>query len=99
LNSNYTDFSENKLNFVENKYNDLNDIPMGTSIIYTQSLENSALPSNYPTGLAGNGVLIIQKGANKYMVQLAISHGSDNIAIRRRNGSTTWTDWKYFKPS
>ena len=55
-------------------------------------------PIGYPTGLGGNSCVVIQATPlnNKYTAQLAFSFGADNIAIRRKFNSDTWTDWRYF---
>ena len=50
----------------------------------------------FPSGLGGNSCMVLVQTDNiQYNAQLAFGFGSDKIAIRRRNGSTTWTAWKY----
>lgn len=55
---------------------------------------------NNPVGLPdlnGNSCLVIQQNpGGEWSSQLAFSFGSDKIAIRRKFGSTNWSDWKYF---
>lgn len=69
---------------------DLNSPPQ--TIIFKTGIK----PSGYPSGLGGNGCLVIQQNPNElYSAQLAFSFGSDKLAMRRKNGSDTWTDWKY----
>lgn len=53
--------------------------------------------SNYPSGLGGNNCFVIESTpGSKFTSQLAFSFGSDAIAIRRKNNSDTWSEWKYF---
>lgn len=61
-------------------------------------LNTGANPKGYPTGLGGNGCAVIQQnfGEDSFATQIAFSFTSDKIAIRRKNASSTWTDWKYF---
>ena len=52
-----------------------------------------------PAGvLQGNQFIIISMspddGAQQYNAQIAFGFGADAIAIRRKNGSTTWSSWK-----
>lgn len=56
----------------------------------------STFGGTFPSGLGGNGCVVIVATTNiNYNAQLAFGFGSDKIAIRRRNGSTTWSEWKY----
>lgn len=53
-----------------------------------------------PSGLGGNQYSLYTQVPGKlanstYNVQVAVGFGSDKIAIRRKNGSTSWTAWKY----
>lgn len=49
-----------------------------------------------PSGIGGNQLCVIVACINSsFNAQLAFSFGTDKLAMRRRNGSTTWTDWKY----
>ena len=49
-----------------------------------------------PSGISGNQLCVIVACVNpNFNAQLAFSFGTDKLAMRRRNGSTTWTDWKY----
>lgn len=74
--------------------NDL-DNPPGAFILQT-----ATNPKGYPTGLSGNACTVFQqKGTSNYTAQLAFNFASDKMAIRRKAGSTTWTDWKYFTVS
>ena len=61
-------------------------------------LNTGVNPKGLPTGLGGNGCCVIQQnlGIDAYASQLAFGFGSDRIAIRRKIGSSTWTNWKYF---
>lgn len=58
-------------------------------------LPTSINPTGYPTGLGGNSCMVVQYIKTNYDVQLAFSFGSDKIAIRRKPGQSTWTEWKY----
>lgn len=55
-------------------------------------------PIGLPPQLRSNGCLVIQHNpSNKlYTAQIAFSFGSDKIAIRRKSGTDSWTEWKYF---
>lgn len=55
-------------------------------------------PIGMPSELYSNGCLVIQhnKGIGNYTAQLAFSFGSDKIAIRRKTGTDSWSEWKYF---
>lgn len=56
----------------------------------------STFGGTFPSGLGGNGCVVIVATTNiNYNAQLAFGFGSDKIAIRRKNGSTTWSEWKY----
>lgn len=61
-------------------------------------LSTSINPVGLPKGLNGNRCIVIQHdfGIGDFCAQLAFSFGSDKIAIRRKLGSTNWSDWKYF---
>lgn len=61
-------------------------------------LNTNVNPIGLPSGLRSNGCLVIQHnlGAGKYTAQLAFSFGSDKIAIRRKCGTDSWSEWKYF---
>lgn len=98
LQTQYTELNSNTIKFISKQYSDLNNIEEGGCIIVTQAM-SSGTPTNYPTELGGNTVMILQKGWSPFMAQLAFGHGSDKIAIRQKNGSNTWTSWKYFTPS
>ena len=60
-------------------------------------LNTATTPIGFPTRLDGNACCVIQQnlGSGAYVSQLAFGFGSDRIAIRRKNGSSNWTDWKY----
>lgn len=60
-------------------------------------LNTSTVTKGYPSQFVGNSCLVLQHniGNSIYRAQLAFGFGSDKIAIRRKNGSTQWTDWKY----
>ena len=54
---------------------------------------------NLPSGLGGiNTATVLQviTGNNSYGAMLAFSFASDTIAIRRKYGEQSWSDWKYF---
>ena len=61
-------------------------------------LNTGTYPIGIPNELDSNACLVIQHnpGNSVYTAQLAFSFGSDKIAIRRRNASNSWTEWKYF---
>ena len=61
-------------------------------------LNTTIEPIGLPSGLRSNGCLVIQQnlGAGNYTAQLAFSFGSDKIAIRRKVGTGSWSEWKYF---
>lgn len=49
-----------------------------------------------PTGITGNQLLVFVMTDNaNYNVQIAMGFGIDKLAMRRCEGSTTWTAWKY----
>lgn len=79
---------------IEIDVSDLNNPPKAY-ILETQPSVN--IPG-YPAGLDGNRVLVLQlyPGSLSYSAQLAIGFGCDKLAIRRKSGSVSWTDWKYF---
>ena len=60
-------------------------------------LQSKINPKGMPD-LNANACIVIQGSINNdsYNVQLAFAFGADKIAIRRKSGSTTWTEWKYF---
>lgn len=61
-------------------------------------LNTKVNPIGLPSKLGSNGCLVIQHnlGEGNYAAQLAFSFGSDKIAIRRKNNTNSWTEWKYF---
>ena len=59
-------------------------------------LRTNTDPTGYPTNLGGNSCLAFQLNpGTKYSAQLAFSFSKDSLAIRRKNNSDTWTNWKY----
>lgn len=58
-------------------------------------------PGTMPTNLRGNQCTVYTQApdpsgtATKYNVQVAVGFGADKIALRRKNGSTSWLPWKY----
>lgn len=76
---------------------DLNNPPNAFII---QTIADTRIPG-YPSNLDGNTVLALQlyPGRDIYSAQLAFSFDMDKMAIRRKSGSATWTDWKYFSAS
>lgn len=81
---------ENKI--YSNNVTDLNNPP--SSVI----LDTKTDPIGLPSGLKSNACFVIQhnKGIGNYVTQLAFSFGSDKIAIRRKSGTDSWSEWKYF---
>lgn len=61
-------------------------------------LNTAVEPKGLPIGLMSNGCIVIQQnlGTGKYTAQLAFSFGSDKIAIRRKQDTYSWSEWKYF---
>lgn len=70
---------------------DLDDPPL--AFILSTGMNPKGNPS-----LGANGCIVFQQNPqNKsYNCQLAFSFGSNKLAIRRKNGGTTWSEWKYF---
>lgn len=70
---------------------DLDDPPLAFILI------TGINPKGNPS-LGANGCIVFQQNPqNKsYNCQLAFSFGSNKLAIRRKNGGTTWSEWKYF---
>ena len=77
--------------------------------IYADNVANINNPPSYtilntgtePIGLPelnSNSCIVIQhnQGIGNYTAQLAFSFGSDKIAIRRKAGTDSWSEWKYF---
>ena len=60
-------------------------------------LLTSTTTKGFPSQLGGNACLVIQQNltSKTYTAQLAFGFSSDKIAIRRKNGTAIWTDWKY----
>lgn len=61
-------------------------------------LNTGVNPIGLPPQLYSNGCLVIQHNPSDkiYTAQLAFSFGSDKIAIRRKSGTDSWSEWKYF---
>lgn len=83
-------------NEIDNVYiNDVEDLnnPPRAFILNT-----GTNPIGLPPQLYSNGCLVIQHNphSNLYTAQIAFSFGSDKIAIRRKAGTDSWTEWKYF---
>lgn len=83
-------------NEIDNVYiNDVEDLnnPPRAFILNT-----GTNPIGLPPQLHSNGCLVIQHNPhnNLYTAQLAFSFGSDKIAIRRKSGTDSWSEWKYF---
>lgn len=92
------ELSRNKVgqNEIDNVYiNDVEDLnnPPRAFILNT-----GTNPIGLPPQLHSNGCLVIQHNPhnNLYTAQLAFSFGSDKIAIRRKSGTDSWSEWKYF---
>ena len=64
-------------------------------------LNTSVYPKGFPSEFTANGCCVICQNpdSNVYTAQLAFCFGSDKIAIRRKNGTDTWSEWKYFTAS
>ena len=63
---------------------------------YSHILECGSNPTGMPSQM-GNSCMVFQFNPQaNYSAQLAFSFGADKIAIRRKNGEDSWTDWKYF---
>lgn len=57
---------------------------------------NNSSTTGWPANMNANGIVIIVGTSDPtYNVQLAFGFGADKLVIRRRSGSTTWTNWKY----
>lgn len=92
------ELSRNKVgqNEIDNVYvsdvEDLNNPPRAFI------LNTGVKPIGLPPQLNSNGCLVIQHNPynNLYTAQLAFSFGSDKIAIRRKSGTDSWSEWKYF---
>lgn len=55
--------------------------------------------TNLPNGFGGaNAVTVIQMnlGVGNFNSMIAFSFAVDKIAIRRKNGTKNWSEWKYF---
>ena len=58
-------------------------------------------PGTMPTKLRGNQCTVYTQAPDlsgtetKYNVQVAVGFGADKIALRRKNGSTSWLPWTY----
>lgn len=55
--------------------------------------------TNLPNGLGGaNAVTVIQMnlGDSNFDSMIAFTFAVDKIAIRRKNGTKNWSEWKYF---
>lgn len=79
---------------------DVNDLDNPPNAFILQTIPSINIPG-YPAPLGGNRVLVIQiiPGDTRFTAQLAFGFGVDRLAIRRRSGNTTWSDWKYFTAS
>lgn len=84
-------------------------LTLNSKKIYADNVANINNPPSYtilntgtePIGLPelnSNSCLVIQhnQGIGNYTAQLAFSFGSDKIAIRRKAGTDSWSEWKYF---
>ena len=79
---------------------DVTDLNNPPNAFIIQIIADTRIPG-YPSNLDGNTVLALQlyPGRDIYSAQLAFSFDMDKMAIRRKSGSATWTDWKYFSAS
>lgn len=89
--------NQGSFKIVETEVNDLNH-PPNAFILFTNP--GDKIPG-YPASISGNRVLVLQcyPADTMYTAQLAFGFGADRIGIRRRRGSSTWTEWKYFTAS
>lgn len=92
------ELSRNKVgqNEIDNAYiNDVKDLNNPPRAFILNTGKN---PIGLPPQLHSNGCLVIQHNPhnNLYTAQLAFSFGSDKIAIRRKYGTDSWSEWKYF---
>lgn len=89
--------NQGSFKIVETEVNDLNN-PPNAFILFTNP--GDKIPG-YPASISGNRVLVLQcyPADTIHTAQLAFGFGADRIGIRRRRGSSTWTEWKYFTAS
>ena len=63
----------------------------------TAQVEVLGAPTANMPSLGGNSCIVLsQNPGSNYDAQLAFGFGADKLAIRRKNNSNTWTNWKYF---
>lgn len=64
-----------------------------TPIVFADNRSSDCI--GYPTVISGNQALVLNMNIQpNYGAQLAISFQQDKIAIRRKAGSPTWSEWK-----
>lgn len=70
---------------------DINNPPK--AMIFHTAVNPKGMPN-----INANACIIIQSNIDNplYNAEVAFSFGSDKIAIRRKNGTKEWSDWKYF---
>lgn len=73
---------------------DVTDIDNPPKAIFFQTAVN---PKGMPD-IDANACIVIQSNMDNpiYNAEIAFSFGSDKIAIRRKNGTEEWSNWKYF---
>lgn len=54
--------------------------------------------TNLPTELRGNAAFVLQLATENilYGAMIVFGFGSDKIAIKRKNASEQWSEWRYF---
>lgn len=70
---------------------DIDNPPKAT--IFQTAVNPKGMPD-----INANACIVIQSSIDNpiYNAEIAFSFGSDKIAIRRKNGTEKWSDWKYF---
>lgn len=70
---------------------DIDNPPKAT--IFQTAVNPKGMPD-----INANACIVIQSNIDNsiYNAEIAFSFGSDKIAIRRKNGTEKWSDWKYF---
>ena len=64
-------------------------------MVFSAMAGSTNLPNNFS---GANAVTVIQMnlGNDSYDSMIAFTFAVDKIAIRRKNGTKEWSDWKYF---
>ena len=99
-------FTDKELDALMNEINyisSIRDSGFGGLIGFSSDLNNTpfliTISNINPTGMPdlwSNACIVITSNPNQsYRAQLAFGFGRDALAIRRCNGSTSWSSWKY----